>query len=107
MWYFQRHRTPSTKKEKAPQVKKEVPKESIDNAAREAELKQVRSQIKKAEESIEKLEAEIKSCDAQLADPQRYTELMNDQTFFAKYSALKSKLDAEVEKWDELSSKLW
>lgn len=94
------------KKEKAPQVKKEIPKESIDNAAKEAELKQIRSQIKKVEESIEKLEAEIKNCDTQLADPQKYTELMNDQTFFAKYSALKSKLDAEVEKWDALSSKL-
>ena len=94
------------KKEKVAAVKKEAPRQTADNAAVEAELKQIRSQIKKTEENIEKLEAEIKACDEQLADPDKYAKLMNDQTFFANYSALKAKLDKEVEKWDELSSKL-
>ena len=72
---------------------KKVPVTVDEDAAakqkKEAEQKQLRSQLKKAEENIERLEKEIKEADQKLADPKEYEKLMNDQTFFAKYNTLK------------------
>ena len=73
---------------------------------KEAEQKQLRSQLKKAEENIERLEKEIKEADQKLADPKEYEKLMNDQTFFAKYNTLKKELEKEMEKWEKISSDL-
>jgi len=73
---------------------------------KEAEQKQLRSQLKKAEENIERLEKEIKEADQKLADPKEYEKLMNDQTFFAKYNTLKKELEKEMEKWESVSSQL-
>lgn len=73
---------------------------------KEAEQKQLRSQLKKAEENIERLEKEIKEADQKLANPKEYEKLMNDQTFFAKYNTLKKELEKEMEKWESVSSQL-
>jgi ATP-binding cassette subfamily F protein 3 len=72
----------------------------------EAEQKQIRNQIKKTEENISNLEQKIKECDDKLANAAEYEKLMNDTGFFAGYEKLKKDLEAEMEKWEELSGKL-
>lgn len=72
----------------------------------EAEQKQIRNAIKKSEENITNLEAKIKEGDDKLANAAEYEKLMNDKTFFANYEKLKKDLEAEMEKWEELSGKL-
>ncbi|MBL7910670.1 MAG: ABC-F family ATP-binding cassette domain-containing protein [Bacteroidia bacterium] len=72
----------------------------------EAEQKQIRSQIKKVEENIANLEVKIKECDTKLSDASQYDKLVNDKTFFENYNQLKSNLEKEMEKWEELSGKL-
>jgi ATP-binding cassette subfamily F protein 3 len=72
----------------------------------EAEQKHIRSQIKKAEEAISSLETKIRECDDRLANPEEYAKLMNDKVFFGNYEKLKKDLEAEMEKWEELSGKL-
>ncbi|MES2133018.1 MAG: ABC-F family ATP-binding cassette domain-containing protein [Bacteroidota bacterium] len=67
---------------------------------------QIQSQIKKAEENIERLEAEIKLLDTKLADPVAYEALSKDPNFFTSYNKLKKDLETEMEKWEDLSSKL-
>lgn len=92
---------------KANAVKKEVvaeKKQVVDS--NEQEQKQIRNQIKKAEAEIERLEAEIKACDAKLSNTETYNQLVNDKAFFDNYNKLKSSLEAEMQKWEELSAKL-
>lgn len=72
----------------------------------EQEQKQIRNQIKKTEAEIERLEAEIKTCDDKLSNTETYNQLVNDKTFFDNYNKLKSSLEAEMQKWEELSGKL-
>ncbi len=67
---------------------------------------QVQSQIKKSEEQIERLESEIKNLDTKLAVPETYEQLSKDPNFFNSYNKLKKDLEIEMEKWEELSSKL-
>ncbi len=74
--------------------------------ANDAEQKQIKSQIKKAEENIANLELKIKECDDKLSDASQYDKLVNDKTFFDNYNQLKSNLEKEMEKWEELSGKL-
>ena len=72
----------------------------------EQEQKQIRNQIKKTEAEIERLEAEIKACDDKLSNTETYNQLVNDKTFFDNYNKLKSSLEAEMQRWEELSGKL-
>ncbi|MDP3556105.1 MAG: ABC-F family ATP-binding cassette domain-containing protein [Bacteroidota bacterium] len=94
-------------------VKEEVKKEKISTATvvsasniNDAEQKQIKSQLKKVEENISNLEAKIKDCDTKLNDASQYDKLVNDKTFFESYNQLKSNLEKEMEKWEELSGKL-
>ncbi|MCE3228517.1 MAG: ATP-binding cassette protein [Bacteroidetes bacterium] len=80
--------------------------EADTNKQKEAEQKQLRSQLKKVEENIETLEKEIADADAKLSDPKQYETLMNDQAFFTKYNRWKKELETAMEKWEEISSKL-
>jgi ATP-binding cassette subfamily F protein 3 len=80
--------------------------EGSEQKAKEAEQKQLRNQLKKVEENIERLEKEIKDCDAKLSNPTEYEKLMNDQSFFNKYNNFKKELDSEMQKWEEVSSKI-
>jgi ATP-binding cassette subfamily F protein 3 len=92
----------------APVTSSGVEKQAADKAAAEKEAgqKKLRSDLKKIEGNIEKLEAEIKEADSKLSDPDQYDKLMRDQVFFSKYNENKKKLDAEMVKWEEISSKL-
>lgn len=92
---------------KANAVKKEavVEKKQIVDT-NEQEQKQIRSQLKKVESEIERLESEIKGCDQKLSDPATQNQVVNDKNFMQNYNSLKSKLEIELQKWEELSSKL-
>ncbi|HRD39620.1 MAG TPA: ABC-F family ATP-binding cassette domain-containing protein [Bacteroidia bacterium] len=88
-------------------VKKEAvveKKQVVDS--NEQEQKQIRSQIKKVESEIERLEAEIKKCDDKLSNTETYNQLVNDKAFFDNYNRLKTSLEAEMQKWEELFAKL-
>ena len=93
---------------KAVAVKKEAVAEKKAAAVdpNEQEQKQLRSQLKKVEAEIERLEAEIKKCDDKLSNTETYNQLVNDKAFFDNYNKLKSTLEAEMQKWEELSGKL-
>ncbi|MEI8136188.1 MAG: ATP-binding cassette domain-containing protein [Bacteroidota bacterium] len=86
--------------------KKPVVTFSTVEKSNDAEQKQIRSQIKKTEENIANLEVKIKDCDAKLSDASQYDKLVNDKTFFENYNQLKSNLEKEMEKWEELSNKI-
>jgi len=91
----------ANKKEKSKETTPEKPLVTND-----AEQKQIRNQIKKSEELIVNLETKIKECDDQLANADEYVKLMADKTFFANYEKLKKELEAEMQKWEDLSEKL-
>lgn len=86
--------------------KKAAPASDFEAAEKKKLQTQIASQIKKAEEQIERLEADIKALDAKLAVPATYDELSKDPNFFNTYNKLKKDLETEMEKWEELSSKL-
>jgi len=89
-----------------PEVKEEKPKTELVNNEKEKELKQVKSLISKSEKEIERLEKEIKLVDDKLSDPDQYQTVVNDKEVFAKYEQMKKQLDAEMQNWSELESKL-
>ena len=70
------------------------------------EKKQLQNKLKKIEETIEKLELDIKVADQKLSNPTEYEKLVNDKTFFDNYNKLKISLDAEMKKWEEVSTLL-
>lgn len=88
------------------EVKEEKPKADTRNDEREKELKQIKSQIAKSEKEIERLEQEIKIFDDKLADPGQYQTIINDKTAFANYEQMKKLLEAEMQTWETLQSKL-
>ncbi len=67
---------------------------------------QIQLQIKKAEEQIELLESEIKELDKKLAVPASYEELTKNPNFFNAYNKLKKDLEVEMQKWEDLNSRL-
>ena len=67
---------------------------------------QLQSQIKKSEEEIERLESEIKKLDTKLSVPETYDALSKDPNFFNSYNKLKKDLETEMQKWEDLSSKV-
>jgi ATP-binding cassette subfamily F protein 3 len=68
--------------------------------------KTVLSQLKKVEEKITAIENEIKSMDHKLSDPAEYEKLVHDKHFFDNYNRLKTELETEMTKWEELSANL-
>jgi ATP-binding cassette subfamily F protein 3 len=66
------------------------------------ELKRVKNALQNTEKRIEDLESEIKTMDEQLADPSTYQKIQNDSSFFSKYNSLKSELEKEMSRWEEL-----
>ncbi len=94
------------KKEKVEKPVVETRNSKPETSNSETEKKQIQSKLKKAEDSIEKLEQQIKEADEKLADQSNYDKLMNDQVFFSNYSQLKSRLEEELIKWEDLSNQL-
>ncbi len=86
--------------------KKVVPASDFEAAEKKKQQTQIQSQIKKVEENISRLEAEIKILDDKLAIPASYEALTKNPDFFKSYNKLKEELEAEMAKWEDLSSKL-
>ena len=70
------------------------------------EIKQLKNQIVKSEKEIEGLEQEIKTLDEKLANPDYYNEALKDKSIFDRYNKLKSNLDIEMKKWEDLCQQL-
>lgn len=92
--------------EKKIDTKKVEAKPVADNKDREKEQKKIKADLDKCEKRIEELEATIKGLDAKLQDANQFQELSKDPEFFANYDKLKKQLEAEMEKWEELSGKV-
>lgn len=86
--------------------KKQPSTSDFEAAEKKKQQSQIQSQIKKTEENIERLESELKTLDDKLAVPASYDELTKDPNFFNSYNKLKKELEAEMAKWEGLSSKL-
>ena len=65
-------------------------------------LNRAEKAVKESEQKIEKMEARLKELDALLCDPQNAA----DMTLVTEYTDTKRQLDAEVERWEELSETL-
>ena len=52
------------------------------------------------------MESEIKILDTKLAVPATYEELTKNPNFFNAYNKLKKDLEVEMQKWEDLSSRL-
>ena len=62
-------------------------------------LNKAEKAVKESEQKIEKMEARLKELDTLLCDPQNAA----DMTLVTEYTDTKRQLDAEVERWEELS----
>ena len=65
-------------------------------------ISRVEKAVKESENKIEKMEARLKELDDILCDPKN----ASDMTLITEYTSTKKALDAEVEKWEELSMTL-
>ena len=88
------------------EVKNEPPLDKEENKQKEKDIRQFQQQIARTEKQIEKLEAEIKTIDEKLSNPELYQQTVSDKDFFSKYEKLKSQLEEEMKKWEELQGKL-
>ena len=81
----------------------DVSKESYaERKERMKKISRVEKAVKESENKIEKMEARLKELDEILCDPKN----ASDMTLITEYTSTKKALDAEVEKWEELSMKL-
>jgi ATP-binding cassette subfamily F protein 3 len=86
--------------------KKQAAVSDFDAQEKKKQLAQLQTQIKKSEEEIERLESEIKKLDTKLSVPETYDALSKDPNFFNSYNKLKKDLETEMQKWEDLSSKV-
>ena len=86
--------------------KKQAAVSDFESQEKKKQLAQLQTQIKKSEEEIERLESEIKKLDTKLSVPETYEALSKDPNFFNSYNKLKKDLETEMQKWEDLSSKV-
>lgn len=75
----------------------------LDKKESDKELRKLDNQLKRIEKEIAEMEKKIEVSDAQLADPGKYQELINDAAFFESYQKLKTNLETKLNRWEELS----
>ncbi|QYJ67198.1 ABC-F family ATP-binding cassette domain-containing protein [Flavobacterium litorale] len=86
-------------------VVKEAPKENKQVSYQEQKKnKALQNKLSKVESQIQQLEKEITEDDKRLE--QDYEKLMSDATFFKSYQDKKSKLDALMEKWEQVQEEI-
>lgn len=90
----------SSQKEKVVSENKQA---YINKKERDKEFRKLENQLGKIEHEIAKMEKEIETADFQLADPEKYKELISDFSFFENYQKLKTKLESRLNDWEELS----
>lgn len=83
-------------------------KSSSDDGAkeRERENRQLKNKLTKKEEEIAQLEVFIKKFDEQLADPDKYQQVMNNKTAYAEYDQKRKLLDQCMEEWTALNEQI-
>jgi ATP-binding cassette subfamily F protein 3 len=77
-----------------------------DTNNKEKETKKLKTELDKCEKKIEELETTIKSLDEKLQDAEQFQQITKDPEFFGNYDKLKKQLEAEMEKWEQLSAQL-
>lgn len=86
---------PSVENKESYEVKKE----------KERELRRLQNAVKKSEDQIARLESEIALSDAMMANPDTFNTIPYEK-FFADYRLLKSKLEKEMECWEQQLTEL-
>ncbi len=72
----------------------------------ERTIRKINTQISRNESNIEAIEKEIEAMDQKLASPEAYQEEINSGELYKKYDALKTKLNLEMKRWEELHYEL-
>jgi ATP-binding cassette subfamily F protein 3 len=72
----------------------------------ERDLRKIRNQISRSEDEIESLENSIILLEAKLAEPQKHQDRIKDGSLYKEYEEMKSRLGAEMERWEGLHSEL-
>lgn len=75
----------------------------INKKERDKEFRKLESKLSRLEQEISKMEKEIEIADAQLADPEKYKELISDSAFFESYQKLKTNLETRLNDWEQMS----
>ena len=75
----------------------------INKKERDKELRKLENHLSKIEQEIAKMENEIEIADDQLANPEKYKELISDPTFFEGYQKLKTNLESRLNDWEQIS----
>lgn len=78
----------------------------LDKKESDKELRKLENQLAKIEKEISKTEKELEINDTQLADPDKYKELIKDSAFFETYQKLKTNLESRLNTWEQLSVEL-
>ncbi len=96
----------SSLKSQVPREEEKAKEDNWEKKQNDKVLKDIQSQISRQEKKIERLETEIKAIDEKLANPDTYTEIVNNKDTFANYEKLKKELETEMKKWEELQGKI-
>ena len=72
----------------------------------ERDLRKIRNQIGRSENEIERLENRVKILEGMLGEPQKHQERIRDGSLYKEYEDMKSRLSAEMEKWEALHAEL-
>ena len=67
------------------------------------EFRKLENKLKAVEKDIAKMEMELEKADAQLADPEKYKELIKNPAFFESYQKLKTNLESRLNEWEQIS----
>lgn len=76
------------------------------NKNQDKEIKKLQNSILNAEKKIAEIEMKLAGMDTTLQDPEKYKSLMNDPAFFTNYQSTQQQLEAEMQKWENLSDTL-
>ncbi|MCX6284446.1 MAG: ATP-binding cassette domain-containing protein [Bacteroidetes bacterium] len=103
-----------TELEKSSSKEKDISREAIsENKATyekkkesERDLRKVKNQIGRSENEIENLENAVKILEGMLGEPQKHQDRIRDGSLYREYEDLKSRLLAEMNKWEDLHSEL-
>ncbi len=94
------------KKPEPTKASKQEIKNNNDSKEKEKEIKKLKADLEKCEKRIAELEGQIADLDQKLQDPKQFQELTTKPDFYKGYDNLKKELDAEMTKWEQLSSAL-
>lgn len=77
-------------------------KTSVQHSKDNKVLYELRKELRKVETKIQNIESKISAAEAELKDPEKYQELMNNTAFFDQYEKDKTQLSELMEQWENL-----